>query len=140
MRAHGLSAQDIAGCVSMGSILHIEHQLAEAKDRSPEEIARAFEASSEGKLYSSYQAFHDSWAFYHVGPHLPPMLLLVAETEIEQPPILAHSRDFARAAEKAGIKVEVVVLKDRTHMSAIEKMTDPADPTFRLVLSFLQKH
>jgi len=138
LRAHGLSAQDIAGCVSMGSILHIEHKLAEAKDRLPEEIARGFEASREGKLYGSFRAYHDSWAFYHVGRHLPPMLLLVAEEEIEHPPILAHSQDFTRAAERAGASVRVEVLQGRTHMSAIEKMTDPSDPTFLLVVSFLR--
>jgi len=137
---HGLSARDIAGCVSMGSILHIEHQLAEVKDRPAEEIARAFEASSEGKLYGRFRAYHDSWAFYHVGRHLPPMLLLVAEGEIEHPPILAHSQDFARAAERAGASVRVEVLKGRTHMSALEKMTEAADATFVLVLSFFRSH
>jgi hypothetical protein len=68
------------------------------------------------------------------------MLLLVAEGEIEHPPILAHSQDFARAAEQAGVTARVEVLRGRTHMSALEKMADPGDPTFLLVAEFLRKH
>jgi len=65
---------------------------------------------------------------------------VVAEGEIEHPPILAHSQDFARAAERAGARVRVEVLKGRTHMSALEKMTEAADATFVLVLSFFRSH
>ncbi|GEM_PF-6240988 len=70
---------------------------------------------------------------------MAPMLILIAEDEQVHPPILATAEVFVEAARRAGAtRVKFEVLPDRTHMSALEKMTNAADPTFQRILRFLR--
>ncbi|MGH9863080.1 MAG: alpha/beta hydrolase [Candidatus Acidiferrales bacterium] len=135
LQAHGLSARDIAGTVVMGTILHIEHWMKEAGGQ--ESFEKNFARTDEGKTYASFAVFRNSWPYYHVGPHLPPMLILVAEAEKINPPCWAHALEFQEAAHRVGARVEVKELPGRKHMTALEKMAEPGDPTFLEILRFL---
>lgn len=135
LKEHGLSARDIAGTVVMGTILHIEDWLKEVGGR--DYVEKYFPQTDEAKTYSSFVVFRNAWPYYHVGAHLPPMLILVAEAERLQPPCLAHAEEFSRAAAQVGAHVKVKVLEGRTHLTAIETMPAPGDPTFSEILGFL---
>ncbi len=135
LQVQGLSTQDIAGTVVMGTILHIEDWMKEAGGQ--ESFEKNFAQTDEAKIYASFEVFRNSWAYYHVGPHLPPMLILVAEAEKINPPCWAHALDFQKAAARVGARVEVKELANRKHLTALEKMAEPGDPTFLEILRFL---
>ncbi len=136
LQAQGLSAQDIAGTIVMGTILHIEHWMKEAGGQ--EYVEKNFARTDEAKTYASFEVFRNSWPYYHVGAHLPPMLILVAEAEKINPPCWAHALDFQQAARRAGARVEVKELANRKHLTALEKMAEPGDPAFLEILRFLR--
>jgi len=126
-----LSPRDIAGVVAMGCLLR---QVPPAISDSTE-LRRFF---TSGKwIYPSLETFRDADPTMHVGPHVPPMLVLVAEAEQTQPPILENARAFADRMKQAGRPVEVEVLPDRRHMTALTMMQDPLDPTFMRIVGFV---
>ena len=135
LQAHGLSARDIAGTMVMGTILHIEDWMKEVGGQ--ETFEKNFARTDEAKTYGSFAVFRNSWPYYHVSPHLPPMLILVAEAEKINPPCWAHALDFQQAAARVGARVEVKELPGRRHLTALEKMAEPGDPTFLAILRFL---
>ena len=93
-----------------------------------------------GELYTfrnlaNYRAANPS---AHIGPHLPHILILVAETERFQPPILSQAEAFVQAARTAGANASVEVLTQRTHVTTITLMPLPGDPTLQHIIRFLR--
>lgn len=126
-----LSPRDIAGVVAMGCLLR---QVPPAISDSTE-LRRFF---SRGKwIYPSLEAFRDADPTLHVGAHVPPMLVLIADAERTQPPILENARAFADRMKASGRSVEIEVLPDRRHMTALTMMQDALDPTFMRIVGFV---
>ena len=99
------------------------------------ELRRFF---SSGKwIYPSLEAFRDADPTLHVGPHAPRTLVLIAESEQKQPPILENAEAFADRMRAAGRPVEIEVLPNRLHMTALTMMQDPLDPTFMRIVGFV---
>lgn len=137
----GFSTQDIAGCIPMGTLLNTTWNL---DDGPPEEhwseafTKRVFQENSGFRIYGNIQVYRDANPSSHIGPHMPPFLILVAEREREHPPILSQAETFAATAQKSGVRVEVDTLKDRTHNSTIKNMTTSDDPTVVRILRFVR--
>ena len=89
--------------------------------------------------FATLEAFLDADPTAHVGPSTPPFLVLVAESEQYNPPILARAQEFAAAMAAAGRPAELEVLPDRRHYTALTLMANPADPTLALVLGFIRQ-
>ena len=68
---------------------------------------------------------------------MPPFLILIAETEQEQPPILMHANQFNDRMKKMGLKARIEILKDRKHMTAMQKLAEKNDVTFQLIVDFI---
>jgi len=131
LATHNLSPRDIAGVIAMGCLLR---QIPPAISDSVE-LRRFFES---GKwIYPSLETFTNADPTLHVGPQVPSTLVLVAESEQVQPPILENARVFADRMRGAGRPVEVEILPNRRHMSALTMMQDPLDPTFLRAVGFV---
>lgn len=139
LKIHGLIPKDIAGVIPMGSLLNHKNALDAMARATPEQLARAF-ASPEYKPFGSTEGYRKSWPQAHIGPHMPPFLILIAEDEQIHPPILARAEEFAAAARPHGVTVLIEVLPGRDHMSALERLPERGDPTFARILKFIREH
>jgi len=131
LAAYHHSPRELAGVIAMGCLLR---QVAPAISDSTE-LRRFFESGR--WIYPSLEAFRDADPTRHVGPHVPPFLVLIAESEQTQPPILANAHAFATRMREVGRPVTIEVLANRLHMTALTMMQDPLDPTFMRVAGFV---
>jgi acetyl esterase/lipase len=69
---------------------------------------------------------------------LPPFLLVNAESDIPTLPEMA--KEFTKALEKEGNKVEAMTLKGRGHNFIVFQARSPDDPLGKAVLEFIEKH
>jgi acetyl esterase/lipase len=84
--------------------------------------------------------YRDADPSRHITRNAPPFLVLIAEAEQFQPPILEQSKRFALQMQAVNVSVTVEVLKDRKHMSAMREMADPNDPTLSRIQNFVRDH
>jgi arylformamidase len=136
LQEHGLSTKDVAGVVAMGCRLDLWN----LADRclTIEQAKPYFESDPDEKaVFDNVEDRVAANPTLYIGPHAPRFLALVAEAERFQPPILEEAAAFVRKLLEAGVEADVEVLEDRQHMSSVEKMVEPGDPTFRLVLGFI---
>jgi acetyl esterase/lipase len=139
LKPHGLTTADIAGSVPLGSLLYDRNGYAQAERMTPQQLQRVFEKDRSLGMHGNLENYKKSWPLAHVGGHMPPMLILIAEEEQIHPPILATAEVFVEAARRAGAaRVSFEVLPARTHMSALEKMTAASDPTFQRIVRFIR--
>ncbi|HEV2688765.1 MAG TPA: alpha/beta hydrolase [Bryobacteraceae bacterium] len=71
----------------------------------------------------------------HVSKTLPPTLLVVGEHDF--PMLVADASAFAKKAEAANRKVDVMIAAGKDHMAVARAMTDDQDPVLVHVLAFL---
>jgi acetyl esterase/lipase len=100
---------------------------------------RAVFANGALSTFGSLEAFLDADPTSHVGPATPPFLVLIAETEQVNPPILERARTFAAKMTAAGRSVEIDVLPSRRHYTALSSMANATDPTLALLLDFIRR-
>lgn len=136
LKEFGLSFSDIAGCVPMGALLEDNIN---TEGVPKERIDRAFANDPYLKIFGNLEAFKDSWPMRHINNRMPPFLILIAESERFQPPILASSEKFAAEAKKAGAQVAFEILKDRTHMGTVNKMVTTDDSTLQRIVQFARQ-
>ncbi len=134
LAAHGLSLSAVRGVVAMGCTL--SPVLPAISDSAR---LRAIFTSGALATFGSLEAFLDADATAHAGAETPPFLVLVAEAEQVNPPILERARRFEQRMTEVGRMVEIRVLPDRRHYTALSLMAHPDDPTLRLVLDFVRR-
>jgi acetyl esterase/lipase len=104
-----------------------------------DQVRPHFEADGgEKRVFTSVEDRAAANPTLYIGKQVPPFLALVAEAERFQPPILEEAAAFARKLQEAGVAADVRILPDRKHMSAVEKMPEPGDPTFQIVAGFVR--
>ena len=89
--------------------------------------------------FGSLEAFLEANPTAHAGPQTPPFLVLIAEAEQVNPPILERARPFEAKMHTVGRPVEVDVLPDRRHYTALTSMANATDPTLKLLLDFIRR-
>jgi hypothetical protein len=87
----------------------------------------------------SLEAFLDADPAAHVSATTPPFLVTIAEAEQVNPPILERARVFEVRMNAVGRPVEIDVLPDRRHYTALSGMTNANDPTLKLLLDFIKR-
>lgn len=130
----GLDLKAIAGTVVMGSLLEDPMRIG---DQPVETVARAFNRDPALKYFGTPEAWVSAWPMPHIHGGMPPVLILIAESEQEQPPILADAEKFVAKSREIGATASFEVLRDRTHMSAMRGLAHPDDPAFRVIQRFL---
>jgi acetyl esterase/lipase len=136
---HGLKTSDLRGIVPMGSIMWDDELEQAMKQHGRGRVEAGFGRDPDNKLYGSLDAYLDGWPIRYVRGGLPPFHFLIAESEQEQPPVLKTNRKFVEDARALGNWAEYKVLPGRTHYSAIRKLSEPNDPVFAIVRSFVQR-
>lgn len=144
LKNHNYALKDIAGIISMGCRLNDEIIITETKPEwyemyavKPADTAR-FNQSEYFDIYNSLSEKNNAVPTKHVSSDLPPMLILIGEHERFYPPILRDAAEFVgRALDAEADKVDIKILEDRTHMSAIQRMTNTTDPTIQLIKEFI---
>ena len=134
LAAHALKLSDIAGVVAMGCRLN---GVVDASGATPEQIRRHFARDPYDAAFGSIAALNDAVPAAHVSAGMPPFLILIAEAEQENPPLLADAKEFVARAEKAGARAKYMILPGLTHYSAIHNARSAGDPTLRRILQFV---
>ncbi len=138
LRKFGCALSNISGCVPMGVLLH---PFLDLEGFSDDKLKQLFERARQRNEYESIfqtpEIYRDADPFYHINKNMPPFLILIAETEQEQPPILMHANQFNNQMKKMGLKARIEILKDRKHMTAMQKLAEKNDATFRLIVDFI---
>lgn len=135
---YGLSTKDIAGVLPMGCRLNWDDSVF-LEDDTPEEIQTYFREDQWGRHFGSIEALKSFRPMNHIGSHLPSTLVLIAEAERFQPPILEDAAIFVGAAREAGVDADLAILPDRKHYSSIRQLVSPDDYTFRLIIDFIRQ-
>jgi acetyl esterase/lipase len=137
---HGLDSRDIPGIVAMGCRLdnrETEERI-RARGADDADVRRYFREDRWGARFGSLEALESFRPTARIAARLPPFLILIAEAERYQPPILADASVFAEAARAFGSEVAVEVLPGSTHYSSIRGMGLQGDPTLRLVVDWIR--
>ena len=137
---HGISPGDLGGVMPMGSIMW-DDDLEQAIERhGKDRVAERFSNDQDNAMYDSMDQYLDRWPIRHLGPGLPRFLFLIAEAEQEQPPVLRTNRVFVERTRALGNLADYRVLEDRTHNSAIRRLSEPGDPAFLAIRDFVLAH
>lgn len=139
LRKFGYGLSDISGCVPMGALLH---PFLDLEGLSDDKLIQLFERARQRDEYESIfqtpEIYRDADPYYHINKNMPPFLILIVDAEQINPPILDHANRFSDEMKKVGQKARIEILKDRKHYTAIQKMTEKNDPTFRLIVDFIR--
>jgi acetyl esterase/lipase len=137
----GCSLSDAPGCVVMGSMLNPSYDT----DSIPHHVLdslwkRLKQRGGYESLFETPDAYRDADPYRHVNSHAPPFLVLIAETEQFQPPILEQANRFCRAMGELGVPVTIDILKNRNHYTAMKRMAEANDSTFLRIVEFVKSH
>jgi acetyl esterase/lipase len=132
----GLSPSDIAGIIPMGCTLDREDTT--LRGLTAERIRAAFardaqEVATFGTAENWLAANPASFA----GKHVPPTLVVVAREERFMPPVLEQGARFVRMLLEVGVPANLVIVPGK-HMSSIESIGSPNDPTFSAIRKFIE--
>jgi len=137
LAAVGLKPRDLAGVLAMGCVTTPLDTA--GRGLTLEQLRVRFARSHDDQLvYTRVEDALEANPSQYVGPHLPPILFLIAEEERFQPPILEQNAKFVRQARDAGVDADLIVLPGRQHESAIDSLANAHDPTWIPILAFLK--
>ncbi len=137
----GCSLSDIAGCVAMGTMLNPSYDTDSIPTDTLNKIWEKFRIrETYESLFETPDAYRDADPSRHITKNAPPFLILVAEEEQVNPPILEQANRFATAMKNVGVQVQIEVLKNRKHSTAMKKMAELNDPTFLKIIDFIKTH
>jgi hypothetical protein len=129
----------LSGVIAMGCRLNDEQKI--PSDVTPKQLSEHFRRDQYDAGFGSLAALNDAVPTRHVGEAIPPFLVLIAEAEKFQPPLLADAEAFKAKADRAGVgaKVTIVVLNRTRHLSALKNMAaGSSDPGLQAVIRFLE--
>lgn len=132
----GLSTSILAGIIPMGCTLD-RNDLA-LRGAAAETIRETFARHRDVvELYGTPESYIAANPAHHIGPHVPPTLVVVAREERFFPSILEQGARFVRLLLENDVRADLVIVPG-THMSSIEAIGKPGDPTFEAVLGFIR--
>ena len=131
------SPGDILGVIALGCRLN--DQPPDTTGAPADRSADYFANDSWGARFGNYQALVDFVPMNHVGAHLPPFLVLIAEAERFKPPILEDAAAFVGLARDCEVDADLAILEAQTHYSSIRGTHSADDPTLRRVITFIQR-
>jgi acetyl esterase/lipase len=144
LSARRRAPRDVAGLVAMGCRLDDSVQVRSTPPANyetswvpPERLADFMKGQV---AFTDLTRRNDAVPASHVGPFLPPTLMLIAEGERFYPPILRDAAEFVGRALAAGATADLAILPGRTHMTAIGRVTTPQDSTVAVIAAFVRGH
>lgn len=132
----GLSPGDLAGLVLMGCTL--DRFDTALRGATPETIREPFERdASDVARFGTAENWIAANPAHHVGPHVPPTLVVLGDRERFFPPILEQGARFVRQLLEADVPAEIAVFPG-THRSVVENLGEPGDPVFEAIAAFVR--
>jgi acetyl esterase/lipase len=143
LQAEGLSLKDIRGAIPISGVYRIHDvQINAGPPRGPGSGGRASGPSRNPPFSfvfgSDPKVRRDASPLVHVKPGLPPFLVLYADRDMMTLPEMAREFDTALRAQKCD--VQMVEVKQRTHISILLNMAQDSDPAAQAILQFIAKH
>ncbi len=136
----GQSLKGLAGCIVLGSSLHPSYDI---EGRDPDELAQVWERANKvggyESVFPSPQDYRDADPCFHVNKDVPKFLVIFGDDEAERTPALEHADQFAGLLDDVGVRSDVEVVENRTHMGLLQRMTEEGDPTVLLIKRFVKK-
>lgn len=137
----GLDSSALAGVVAMGCTLApLDQPLRQAKDAglSMAEVAsRWAERSDDRDTYRSFDDRLGSDPSRHIGPHVPPTLIVIAARERFLPPLLEQGAHFVRLMYEHLRPADIAIVPG-THKTSIADIVRPGDLTFAAIQAFIE--
>jgi acetyl esterase/lipase len=131
----GLEPSAIAGIVAMGCTLAPLEAL--SSQGSLVELRRRWETQADERAtYASFDDRLDSDPSRFIGPHMPPTLVVVAHSERFFPSILEQGAKFVRRLLELDRPADLVLVPGK-HISSIQNINAPGDPTFAAIKKFI---
>lgn len=131
-----LEPSDLAGAILMGCVL--DNYDAALRGAVADEIREGFRRSeSDVERYGTAENWLSANPSRFIGPHVTPVLVVVARQERFFPAILEQGARFVRRLKEADVPAELVIVPG-SHRSSIEDVDEPDDPTFRAVRNFIE--
>jgi acetyl esterase/lipase len=135
LHAVDLRTRNIAGIIAMGCTL--DRDDATLRGLTAEKIRTAFmNDPQEVATYKSAENYLSANPASHIGKHVPPLLVVVAESERFMPPIMEQGARVVRRLLEEGVAANLVVVPG-THMSSIQAVGKSDDPTLAAILRFI---
>ncbi len=135
---HALKPANVAGVVAMGCTLNPwdigSHGMTVDEARKHFAVDR-----EEVSIFPSVEDRIAANPSLYITGRLPPFLVMLAETERFQPPILEEGAAFIRKLIEAGGKGDLRLFANRKHYTLMHGLAKPGDPAFRDVLDFIAK-
>jgi acetyl esterase/lipase len=131
----GLKPSDLAAIIPMGCTLDREDaalrgltadRIREPFSKDPEDVA----------TFGTPENWLTANPASHIGPHVPPTLVVVARAERFMPPVLEQGSRFVRRLLELNVAADLVLVPGK-HMSSIANLNKPGDPTFAAILAFI---
>jgi acetyl esterase/lipase len=141
LKKSGCSLSQIAGCVAIGTMLNPSYDIDSIPKDTLDNVWKKFRyKETYESLFETPESYSDADPSRHITKNAPPFLVLIAEAEQVNPPILEQANKFATAMKNVGVEVQIEVLKNRKHMTAMKKMAEPNDPAFLKIIEFINKY
>jgi arylformamidase len=132
MSAKGYCLKSIAGFIPVGT------QLRPMLPNVPEErLPKWFEKDPYLQIFGSRNVFDDANPMAHINVEMPKALIIIAESEQVQPPLLKQAKEFSETGKKMNLNIQYEVIPGRTHMSTIGKMPEDNDSTYNIIRNFI---
>lgn len=132
----GLEPSDLGGAILMGCVL--DNYDTALRGVTADEIREGFRRSeSDVERFGTAENWLSANPSRFLGPHVPPVLVVVARQERFFPAILEQGARFVRRLKEADVPAELTIVPG-THRSSIEDLDAPGDPTFQAVRNFIQ--
>lgn len=136
MNETGSSLRDIAGTVAIGAMMSDGGSVAAMTESDEHQL---FRTDWFFKIFGSKKNFINSLPVHHVNGSMPRMLMLLADSELYDPPKERTILDFISRSGQYHASVQYHVLPGRTHMGTVEHMTDPSDTAVQMIISFISE-
>lgn len=132
---YSLKTSDIAGVIAMGCTL--DRDDAKLRGFTADQIREPFKRDADDvALYGTPEAYLKANPASHVGPGVPPTLVVVAEAERFMPAVLEQGARFVRQLLELDVPANLVIVPGK-HMSSIANLDKPGDPTFKAIVRFI---
>jgi acetyl esterase/lipase len=131
----GLKTSDIAGVIAMGCLL--DRDDATVRGLTADRIRARFMAEPQDiSTYGTPENYLAANPASFIGPHVPPALVVVADRERFMPPVVEQGARFVRLLLESNVAANMVLVPG-DHVSSIEGVARPGDPTLAAVLGFI---
>lgn len=129
------------------SLLATDASFLKAEKHSPADIRGVVSISGVYKIYHTEKVFHEAFGkdeelclraspITHVAGKHPPFLIAYADADYEH--LDGMAKDMHAALRKAESPCDLMVCKDRNHISIVVNLVDPEDPLCKRIMGFIE--